>query len=43
MRKYQLLEEPTNSIKKVMLYETSEGVYIFLYDTHEDKPCFADY
>ncbi|CAM4462711.1 hypothetical protein FHS16_003095 [Paenibacillus endophyticus] len=43
MRKYQLLEESTNPIKKVMLYETHEGAYVFLYHTYEDKPCFADY
>ncbi|WP_139995517.1 hypothetical protein [Paenibacillus paridis] len=43
MRKYLVLEERVNKIKKVMIYETDEEAYVFLYDTHEDKPCFADY
>ena len=42
MRKYAILKESINEIKKVMLYESHDGVYIFLYDVIDDYPAFAD-
>jgi hypothetical protein len=43
MRKYAILKEPINQVKKVMIYEYDVGVYVFLYDNEEDIPCFADH
>ncbi|MCR8630884.1 hypothetical protein [Paenibacillus radicis (ex Xue et al. 2023)] len=42
MRKYVVLEKPVDSVKKVMIYESNEGVVVFLYNTDEDKSCSAD-
>lgn len=28
---------------RVMLHDTGSGVYLFLYESHEDGPCMADY
>lgn len=43
MRKYCILKEPVDEIKKVMIYEMKDGVFVFLYNTDEDAACFADY
>lgn len=42
MRKYSIFEKPIDKVKKVMIYESNKGVYVFLYNTDEDKSCFAD-
>lgn len=42
MRMYALLKEQVDNAKKVMIYESENGVYVFLYDTQEDKSCYAD-
>jgi hypothetical protein len=42
MRKYVVLPKPTDNVRKLMIYETTDGVYVFLYDTVKDAPCFAD-
>lgn len=42
MRMYALLEERVENVKKIMVYESESGVYVFLYDTQEDKSCVAD-
>ncbi|WP_245773076.1 hypothetical protein [Paenibacillus catalpae] len=39
---YALLEEPVEKVRKVMVYESDIGAYVFLYDTQEDKSCIAD-
>lgn len=41
MRKYAILNNIVNNVKKVMIY-IEEGVYIFLYDRIEDVPSFSD-
>lgn len=41
MRKYSILKEPVNDIKKVMIYEMDDGVYVFLYNTVMDVSGFA--
>ena len=43
MRKYAILKQPIENIFKLMIYDTGEGSYLFLYNTIEDKPCMADY
>ncbi|WP_042273379.1 hypothetical protein [Faecalimicrobium dakarense] len=43
MRKYAILKDPVNDIKKVLLYESTDGVDLFMYDTTNDIPCFTDY
>ena len=44
MRKYALLEKPFGKTRKVMLYQSDDGTYLFLYNnTHKDSPGFADY
>lgn len=42
MRMYALLREPVDNIRKVMIYDSENGVYAFLYDTHENKSGIAD-
>lgn len=42
MRKYVLIKEVVDQICKVMIYESSEEVAVFLYDSTSDTPCFAD-
>ena len=41
--KYSILKEPVNNIKKVMIYDMEDGVYVFLYKTDKDVSCFADH
>jgi len=36
MRMYALLTETIGKIRKVMIYESKNGVYVFLFDTHEN-------
>jgi len=43
MRKYVLLKEVVDKICKVMIYESSEDVTVFLYDSTSDTSCFADF
>ncbi|WP_162531863.1 hypothetical protein [Brevibacillus choshinensis] len=42
MRMYALLKESVDTVRKVMVYESENGVYVFLYDTQEDKSGFAE-
>ena len=47
MRKYAYLKDPLNydgtgSVYKIMLYETSEGFYLFEYDRPDAVLCSAD-
>ncbi|OKP89667.1 hypothetical protein A3842_04060 [Paenibacillus sp. P3E] len=40
---YTLIKEKVDNVKKLMIYESeNDGVYVFLYDTQEDKSSFAD-
>jgi biofilm protein TabA len=36
------LEAPLEGIVRLMLYETGNGVFLFLYDRKEDAPCAFD-
>lgn len=42
MRMYALLEEQVGEVRKVMVYESESGAYVFLFNTQEDKSCIAD-
>jgi len=42
LRKYAILRKAMNEIEKIMLYESSDGVYLFLYNNIEAVPAFAD-
>lgn len=42
MRKYAILKIPVNNIKKIMIYECDEGVYVFKFDTINDAPSIGD-
>jgi hypothetical protein len=42
MRQYVLLHKPVRIVKKIMIYGSKDGVYVFLYDTVDDRPCYAD-
>jgi hypothetical protein len=42
MRKYAFLKKGKDNIKKLMLYESSEGVYLFFYSTENDFSAFGD-
>ncbi|WP_157540985.1 hypothetical protein [Hymenobacter aerophilus] len=37
MRKIALLPQPTDALKRLMLYKASDGVYLFGYDTLTDS------
>ncbi|AIQ48610.1 hypothetical protein R70723_23895 [Paenibacillus sp. FSL R7-0273] len=39
---YALLEEQVGEVRKVMVYESESGAYVFLFNTQEDKSCIAD-
>ncbi|WP_375103232.1 hypothetical protein ACDZ28_26540 [Paenibacillus sp. RS8] len=43
MRMYALLKEPIGDINKVMIYDSKHRVYVFLFETHENKGAKADY
>lgn len=43
MRMYALFTEPIGDISKVMTYESKNGIYVFLFETHENKGSNADY
>ena len=42
MRKYAILKEPKDNIKRIMLHETDEGLYLYEYNTVKDEPCCSD-
>lgn len=42
MRMYALLREPIDNIRKIMIYNSENGVCVFLYDTQENKSGIAD-
>ncbi len=42
MRKYAVLKEPKDKVVKIMLYEVTDGVYLFEYDTVADYLCCSD-
>ncbi|WP_078554344.1 hypothetical protein [Bacillus alkalicellulosilyticus] len=42
MRKYVVLPKTMANVQKLMIYGTTDGVFVFLYDTVKDAPCFAD-
>ena len=33
---------PIDNLNKVMVYDSENGVYVFLFDSQDDKSCFAD-
>ena len=39
MRKIATLAEPMNAIRRVMLYVSDDGTYLFLYGSTDDGPC----
>ncbi|WP_229696063.1 hypothetical protein [Paenibacillus albidus] len=39
---YALLKEHVDNVRKLMIYDNENGVYVFLYYTQEDKSGFAD-
>ena len=39
---YALLTETIRNISKVMIYEFKNGVYVFLFDTHENTSGYAE-
>lgn len=43
MRKYLILKQSIDNIIKLMVYDTGDGCYLFLYDSVNDKPSIADY
>lgn len=45
MRRYAFIKDSNinTNIKKVMIYECYEWIYVFVYDTIEDKSCNWDY
>ncbi|MFD2699563.1 hypothetical protein ACFSVM_03720 [Paenibacillus shunpengii] len=42
MRKYAFVDIE-DEVKKVMMYEADQEVYVFTYKTVEDLPCTQDY
>ena len=42
MRKYAFLEEKIDDICKIMIYESSDETYVFLYNTLQNTSCFAN-
>jgi len=43
VRKYAIVREPLEGVKKVMIYECADGVYLFKFrGVHEDSAGFAD-
>lgn len=42
MRKYAFIKEKESEIKKIMVYESTDGIFVFLYNTVDNVPCFAD-
>lgn len=43
MRKTASIKQPKDDAKRVMLYVSGEGVYLFLYTTEYDGPSTGDY
>ncbi|WP_168218706.1 hypothetical protein [Limnoglobus roseus] len=43
MRFIALVPNPTNEIRRVMVYPASDGTYLFLFRMTEDGPSFADH
>jgi hypothetical protein len=43
MKKYAFLVEKNDGICKVMIYDSPERTYAFLYDTPQDTSCIANY
>ncbi len=42
MRKYAFVSSK-DEVKKVMIYEVEQDIYVFTYETLEDVPCTKDY
>ncbi|OKP97721.1 hypothetical protein [Paenibacillus sp. P46E] len=42
MRKYAIVQSK-DKVKKIMIYEADQEVYLFTYETIEDLPCCQDY
>ncbi len=42
MRKYAFVD-PKDEVKKVMIYEVEQDIYVFTYQTLADVPCTKDY
>ena len=42
MRRYAFVD-PKDEVKKVMIYEVEQDIYVFTYGTLEDVPCTKDY
>lgn len=43
MRKIASIKQPKDDTKRVMLFDSGEGVYLFLYAGEEDGACAADH
>ncbi|WP_203287904.1 hypothetical protein [Metabacillus sp. cB07] len=42
MRKYAFIKEKESEIKKIMVFASTEGISVFLYNTVNNVSCFAD-
>jgi hypothetical protein len=42
MRKIATLTHPVSDIRRIMLYESTDGTYLFLYTSTDDGPCRWD-
>ncbi|MGG4487972.1 hypothetical protein [Metabacillus idriensis] len=42
MRTYAFIKEKETEIKKIMAFESADGISVFLYNTVDNVPCFAD-
>jgi len=43
MRKVVRLSNPTDEARRLMICESGDGTFLFLYKTDEDGPCYADF
>lgn len=43
MRKTAPIRRLTDQAKRVMIFDSGEGVYLFLYTSEQDGPCTADH
>ena len=43
MRKIASIKQPKDDTKRVMLFDSGEGVYLFLYTGEQDGPSTGDY
>jgi len=43
MRLTAKIKQPNSEVKRLMIFDSEDGVYLFVYNTHEDSSALCDY